>query len=117
MGAASAVYVALQGRLPNTPDRNIAWCWDDEGGWALGVESGWGAKVHVVAYFGDDDVLPVPETVVLFVKAILAGHSAGQVETPVLVCEGLADYASTGICPDEATRTAEATTTRRTERE
>ncbi len=121
VGATPTVYLALDERLPDIPDQNTALCWDVVHGWALGVETGSDEQVHLVAYLGGSEVLPVPEVVVVFAKSMLAGHPVGQAEPPVLVGEKpgtrLADYASPGICHDDPENTTEGTATRRRERE
>lgn len=91
-------YVALTRRLYRVPDRDVALFWDGVRGWALGIETGCGEDVLVLAYLGGEQLLAEPDTVVVFAETMLAGRNAGQSGPPVLALQGslgsrLADYA------------------------
>jgi len=66
------VYLALDERLSAFPDGDVAVTWDEEHGWALGVESNPGAELLVLGYLGDD-VLPAPEVVAAAVRRSVVG--------------------------------------------
>lgn len=70
-------YLALDGRIPGYPERDVALVWDAVHGWAVGFETGSGEDVLMCAYLGGD-VLPVPDRVVTFVRDVLAGHPVGR---------------------------------------
>ena len=72
-------YLAVDGRFKSFPARDVALLWDEEHGWAAGVETHSGEDVMVLAYLGKD-VLPAPRTVARFVRS-LSGE-AGPVEPP-----------------------------------
>lgn len=70
---APSAYIALEGRLPDHPDRDAALIWAAERGWAVAVETGCGEDLLIIASLGGD-VLPPPETVAAFVRAVLASR-------------------------------------------
>ena len=72
---APRAYIALEGRLPDHPDRDAALIWAAEHGWAVAVETGCGEDLLITASL-DGDVLPEPEAVAAFVRAELAGRRA-----------------------------------------
>lgn len=96
--APANAYIALTQRLYRAPDRDVALLWDAVRGWALGIESGCGEGVLVLAYLGGEQLLAEPAAVVVFAETMLAGRNAGQSGPPVLALQGslgsrLADYA------------------------
>jgi hypothetical protein len=73
----ATVYLALEGRLPDFPDLDVALLWDEEHGWAAAVEASSGTELVVLSYLGED-VLPPPREVATFVTRLLRGECPGQ---------------------------------------
>ncbi|WP_051773022.1 DUF6292 family protein [Saccharothrix sp. NRRL B-16314] len=69
----AAAYLALDGRLPGFPDRDVALLWDEDGGWSVAVETHSGEDLIVCAYFGAD-ILPPPAAVARWVRGLLRGE-------------------------------------------
>jgi hypothetical protein len=67
---APSAYIALEGRLPDYPDRDVALTWAAERGWAVTVETGCGEDLLIAASL-DCDALPPPDTVAAWVRAVL----------------------------------------------
>ncbi|MGH3861159.1 DUF6292 family protein [Actinokineospora sp.] len=74
----ASVYLALDGRLPRFPDRDVALLWDEECGWAAAVETHSGEDLIVVAYLGQD-VLPTPALVAAWVARLRRGDAVGSI--------------------------------------
>ncbi|QYN26574.1 hypothetical protein K1T34_48770 [Amycolatopsis sp. DSM 110486] len=72
-----SAYIALETRLPQHPDRDVALLWDEHHGWAVAIETHSGEDLFIVAYAG---VQLVPEPARL--SRFLAELSGGDV--PVL---------------------------------
>lgn len=88
----TSVYVALEGRLPERPDRDVALLWDERHGWALAVETSSGEDLIVAGHLGAG-LLPPPRVVAAFARSLLAGERSGQLEPPTFDAtesEGLA---------------------------
>jgi hypothetical protein len=64
-----SAYIAVDGRLSDFPDGDVALLWDERHGWSAGIETHSGADVRVVASLGPD-VLPPPETVAAWVREL-----------------------------------------------
>ncbi|MGW4209031.1 DUF6292 family protein [Lentzea sp. NPDC004789] len=64
------VYIAVEGRLPGHPDRDIALLWTECHGWAMAVEEPGAADLTVVAHLGGA-VDPPPGTVARWVRRLL----------------------------------------------
>ncbi|QFZ17916.1 DUF6292 family protein [Saccharothrix syringae] len=62
-------YLALDGRLPGFPDRDVALLWDAERGWALALESDSSEPPFVVARMRDR-VRPEPIAVARWVEGL-----------------------------------------------
>ncbi len=75
------LYLAVDGHLPDYPDRDVALLWDEQHGWAGALETGCGEDLIVVSYLGDDP-LPTPEIVAAYTVALLRGESPGQPVPP-----------------------------------
>lgn len=98
------VYIALDDRLPAFPTRDVALVWDEEHGWALGVESHSGESLLVLGHLGED-VLPVPERVARAVRRHYAEEPPRIQDPPVFRSAGddddlparLANYAVTPV--------------------
>jgi hypothetical protein len=96
-------YLALDGRLPLLPDRDVALTWHEEHGWSAGIETDSSEDLVLLAYFGND-VLPAPRVVADFARRVLAGEQTGQKQPPALrsradhddLHERLAGYARAG---------------------
>lgn len=76
-GPPANAYIALEGRLPLFPTWDVALLWDEERGWALGLESMPAGDLVVLAYLCDD-VLPAPEAVSTAVRDALANSAPGD---------------------------------------
>ncbi|MBP2326827.1 hypothetical protein JOF56_007212 [Kibdelosporangium banguiense] len=74
-------YMAVEGRLKSFPARDVALLWDEEHGWAAGVETHSGEDLMVLTYLGKD-VLPPPRTVARFARALTGDRLPGQTEPP-----------------------------------
>lgn len=81
-------YLALDGRLPGYPDRDVALIWDDVHGWGLACEGESDRDLVMVCYLGED-VLPEPARVVTFARAALAGYAADDGGPALLDNHGL----------------------------
>jgi hypothetical protein len=104
---APSAYVALDRKLPGHPDRDTALIWAAERGWAVAVEAGCGEDLLITASLGGD-VLPPPETVATWVRAVLAGRHCGARGRPngatgVDLAHRLADWAGHGPRIDDRT--------------
>ncbi|SFA73837.1 hypothetical protein SAMN05216266_101147 [Amycolatopsis marina] len=77
LDAPAGAYLDLQRRLAAFPTRNTALVWDEEHGWAVGVDSHSGLSLVVLSHLGER-VLPPPEAVAAFVEAIFNGRWPGQ---------------------------------------
>ncbi|MGW6442202.1 DUF6292 family protein [Lentzea sp. NPDC055074] len=70
------VYIAVDGRLPDHPDLDVALLWTKRDGWSIAVEDG--AELTVVAHLGGA-VEPPPRTVARWVRRQFAGSSAAEI--------------------------------------
>ncbi len=73
----AVAYLALDGRLPGFPDRDVALLWDEERGWSAAVETHSGEDVIVQAHFGPD-VLPSPKAVARWVRGLFRGDRGAR---------------------------------------
>lgn len=101
-----SAYLALDGRLPGRPDRDLALLWQADQGWALAIETACGEDLIIVRWLGGD-VLPAPRIAARFVEDALAGYSPGQTQPPEVpndtdLTERLAAYASYAPGPRRA---------------
>lgn len=69
------VYIAVDGRLPDHPGRDVALLWTECHGWAIAVEEPGGAELTVVAHLGGA-VEPPPRTVARWVRRLQSTRSA-----------------------------------------
>ncbi|MFI9011150.1 DUF6292 family protein [Actinosynnema sp. NPDC053489] len=100
-GPATA-YLALDGRLPGFPDRDVALLWDEAHGWSAAVETHSGEDVIVQAYFGQE-LLPPPGAVARWVRGLFRGERVprprpGSSRHRDLRLD-LAPYAAAGLVP------------------
>ncbi|OXM57558.1 hypothetical protein CFP71_06965 [Amycolatopsis thailandensis] len=80
-----SAYVALDGRLPGHPDRDVALLWDEVHGWAIAIETHSGEDLIVVCYLGGKTIAPTAARVARFVRALRAGDRyVGQLTPPSL---------------------------------
>ncbi|QWF81104.1 DUF6292 family protein [Amycolatopsis sp. CA-230715] len=78
-----SAYVALDGRHPGFPDRDLALLWDERHGWSAAIETHSGEDLIVLTYLGGSTVVPCPDAVAEFAAAVTAGGSeCGQPEPP-----------------------------------
>ena len=70
---APSACIALESRLPDHPNRDTALIWAAEQGWAVAVETGCGEDLLITASLSGD-VLPPPDTVAAFVRAVMTGR-------------------------------------------
>ncbi|WP_232376843.1 DUF6292 family protein [Amycolatopsis aidingensis] len=95
----ATAYLALDERPVDLPGWDAALVWDDERGWALGVENSGRKELRVLAWYGLE-VVPQPEEVVRFAKSVLGGHrprSPGRpAGSPEWVRAQLETYVPTG---------------------
>lgn len=76
-----SLYLAVDGHLPDFPDRDVALLWDERHGWAGAVEAGCGEDLIVVSYLGGDP-LPPPSALASYTSALLRGQAYGQSTPP-----------------------------------
>jgi hypothetical protein len=90
------VFLPLDARMARFPDQDVALVWDEERGWAIGVETDSASPVVVLSYLAED-VLPEPRTVARFVRDAFAARFPGQPDPPVRAApdllERLTEYA------------------------
>jgi len=75
------VYLALDGRIPGLPARDVALLWDERNGWAGAIETGCGEELIIVSYLGVS-LVPKPEVVANYVARLLDGKAPGQADPP-----------------------------------
>ncbi|WP_434445205.1 DUF6292 family protein [Lentzea sp. E54] len=77
------LYIAVDGRHPDHPGRDVALLWTERHGWAIAVEEPGGAELTVVARLGGA-VEPPPRTVARWVRRLLAQSGAvdGEFRVP-----------------------------------
>jgi hypothetical protein len=76
-------YLALDGRLSLFPTHDVALVWDEEHGWAAGIETSSGDDIVVLTYLGDD-ILPAPRVVARFARSVFGNELPGQPQPPTL---------------------------------
>jgi Family of unknown function (DUF6292) len=76
-----SAYLALADRLPLFPTRDVALVWDEEHGWAAGIETDSGEEVIMLCYL-DSDVLPEPSVVAQFVRGLSGERLSGRPTPP-----------------------------------
>jgi hypothetical protein len=68
----ASAYVALDGPIRRSPQRDLALLWDEGFGWSVAVETPEDEDLTVLAYHGGGQV-PRPSEVYAFVSAVRAG--------------------------------------------
>ncbi|MFK0247173.1 DUF6292 family protein [Amycolatopsis azurea] len=80
-----SVYVALDGRIPGHPGREVALLWDEVHGWAIAVETHSGEDLIVLRYLGGETIAPTAAQVARFVQAHREGdRHVGRLTPPSL---------------------------------
>ncbi|MFS8104512.1 DUF6292 family protein [Lentzea alba] len=86
-GHPSVAYIALEQRIAQFPDRDVALLWDEESGWCVALETGTTDDPIALSWLGRD-VLPAPAVVREFVDLIMRGRLPGSLDRPRLRCSG-----------------------------
>lgn len=76
-------YLPLDLRLRRFPSHDVALVWDEERGWALGIETDAGSPIVILSYLGVD-LLPSPRMVAQFVHDVVDDRFPGQPEPMML---------------------------------
>lgn len=77
-----SAYIALDWRLNDFPDRDLALLWDERHGWAVAVETHSGEDLIVLAYLGTDVVVE-PTVVVRFLERFRADRRSSGPADPL----------------------------------
>ncbi len=80
----TSAYLALDTRLPDYPNRDMALVWDERHGWAAAVETHSGEDLLVIAYLGGESITPEPRHVKGFLEALVQGRRAGPPTPPAI---------------------------------
>jgi hypothetical protein len=81
----TSAYLAVNRRLPEFPDRDLALLWDEVHGWAAAIETHSGEDLIVVSYLDATTVTPPPRRVARFLRELCAGRSGpGRPDPPRL---------------------------------
>jgi hypothetical protein len=72
----TGAYVALDGRLTDFPDHDVALLWNERNGWSAAVEDRMGELVEVARMLGDPH--PSPAAVVGWVRGLLHTEQADK---------------------------------------
>jgi hypothetical protein len=72
----AGAYVALDGRLPDFPDHDVALTWHERTGWSAAVEDRGGEPVEIARM--DGDPLPAPAAVVAWVRGLFHHERAAD---------------------------------------
>lgn len=79
----ASAYVALDGRVPGFPDRDLALLWDERHGWSAAVETHSGEDLLIMSYMDPTHgPAPSPRVLARFVAALRAGEHIGRVDPP-----------------------------------
>jgi len=96
-------YLALDGRLPGFPDRDVALVWDEERGWSAAIETHSGEDLLVQAHFGPD-LVPSPQAVARWVRVLFRDRRPRARRVPPQgrgedLVRRLAPYATAALVP------------------
>jgi hypothetical protein len=81
----ASAYLALDGRVPGYPGRDLALLWDERHGWSAAVETHSGEDLVIVSYVDPKHgLVPSPRLLARFVTALRAGDHIGRVDPPDL---------------------------------
>lgn len=85
----TSAYLAVNRRLSQFPDRDLALLWDEVHGWAAAIETHSGEDLIVVSYLDTTTVTPSPRLVARFLRDLCAGRSGlGRPDPPALRVAG-----------------------------
>lgn len=73
----ASAYLAVDHRLPEFSDRDLALLWDEVHGWAAAIETHSGEDLIIVSYLDTDTVTPAVGLVARFLHELTGGHRAG----------------------------------------
>jgi len=77
----ASAYLALDGRVPGFPDRDLALLWDERHGWSAAVETHSGEDLVIVSYVDPmHGLVPSPRVLARFVAALRAGEHLGRAD-------------------------------------
>jgi len=99
----ASAYVALDGRLADFPDLDVALVWNEDDGWAVAVETHGGEDLIVLAHMGSN-VLPPPRDVAEWVESVFRDEHLDRVSPPEVrpvtdLANRLAPYAAAAFAP------------------
>jgi hypothetical protein len=75
-----SVYLAVEGRVPRYPDRDVALLWDEQTGWSAAVETYSGEDLIVVADL-ESGIWPAPQLVADWAIELLSGGQERRLST------------------------------------
>ncbi|WP_344056161.1 DUF6292 family protein, partial [Prauserella halophila] len=78
----AGAYIAMDGRLPGFPDRDVALIWDERHGWGGAIETHSGEDLLMVSYLGGTHPVPSPERVARFAHRLLDGAMLRHLDPP-----------------------------------
>ncbi|MGW4490028.1 DUF6292 family protein [Amycolatopsis sp. NPDC004368] len=78
-----SAYIALEMRLPQHSDRDVALLWDERHGWSVAIETNSGEDLLVVAYAGAQ-LVPEPARLSLFLAELIRGDAQVLTAAPEL---------------------------------
>ncbi|GAA1192461.1 DUF6292 family protein [Prauserella alba] len=78
----ASAYIAVAGRLPGFPDRDVALVWDERHGWGAAIETHSGEDLLMVSYLGGNDPVPEPDRVARFAARVLDGAPPRHLDPP-----------------------------------
>ncbi|MEU3622848.1 hypothetical protein BS329_09420 [Amycolatopsis coloradensis] len=73
----AGAYIALDRRLPDHPDQDVALVWDERYGWSVALETNSSEDLVMVAYHGLE-ILPSPAAVAAFTREVWATENASR---------------------------------------
>ncbi|MEV6908726.1 DUF6292 family protein [Amycolatopsis sp. NPDC051071] len=73
----AGAYIALDRKLPEYPDRDVALVWDERYGWSVALETDSSEDLITVAYHGRE-ILPSPSAVAAFAREVCASGAVGR---------------------------------------
>ncbi len=76
----AGAYIALDRKLPDHPDQDVALVWDERYGWSLALETNSSEDLITVAYHGLE-ILPSPAAVAAFTREVCAREDDGRSST------------------------------------
>ena len=83
-----SAYLALDERLPQYPDRDLALLWHEQHGWSAAVDTSCGEDLLVIGYLGGPAVAPRAGTVRRFVTGLRTADRGVPGEPPLVRTPG-----------------------------